>query len=577
MKRCFQQRIAVTMMLLPLLLLGTALAGESPRKSASRQRGAPTSSEPQLKIVVGGGATLEFVETPLDDVIELLKSHEIPFQTAPPPDFRVRGGPTTAQERIEEALGEPTTLEFIETPLQDVVNYLKHLHDIEIQLDLRALEDVGIGSDTPITRNLKGISLRSALRLMLLELDLRYVVRDEVLLITTPSEIGEQPVTRVYCLAPLLDFRESADELAEKLESVFQPVDDQATRLQITPHRQTFVVRGNTGQHETLESLLECLHCAVGQRNCAQSCRCRSTSGGINRFERIVRSPAESKIEAALNDPTQLEFIETPLQDVIDFLKDMHDIEIQIDNRALEDVGIGSDTPITMSLKGVSLRSALRLMLRQLDLTFVIRDEVLLITPIDFSDAISTRVYSVAELLDFGEPADELAETLQIAIAGREGPPAPVPVGEAKKKEGRAKLRIVPYRNAIIVVGSSSEHEMLVRLLHDLSLGLQGRTISPAVPEKASASGTKPSRQRARKPRSKRRDKADDEEKPDKPGVVDDPFAGGADDKDPFGGGGGADSDPFGGGGDDEDPFGPSKEDRNDDPFGATDGEDPFG
>jgi len=34
-----------------------------------------------------------------------------------------------------------------------------------------------------------------------------------------------------------------------------------------------------------------------------------------------------------------LEFIETPLQDVIDFLKETHKIEIQIDRRALDDVG----------------------------------------------------------------------------------------------------------------------------------------------------------------------------------------------------------------------------------------------
>ncbi len=74
-----------------------------------------------------------------------------------------------------------------------------------------------------------------------------------------------------------------------------------------------------------------------------------------------------------------MEFIETPLQDVIDFLKDFHQIEIQIDQKSLDDVGIGTDTPITRNLKGITLRSALRLLLRDLDLTYLIRDEVLLI------------------------------------------------------------------------------------------------------------------------------------------------------------------------------------------------------
>ena len=64
------------------------------------------------------------------------------------------------------------------------------------------------------------------------------------------------------------------------------------------------------------------------------------------------RGQAEKKISEALKSPTQLEFIETPLQDVVDYLKDFHDIEIQIDNRALDDVGIGSDTPITQEPQG---------------------------------------------------------------------------------------------------------------------------------------------------------------------------------------------------------------------------------
>ena len=76
-------------------------------------------------------------------------------------DLAARGA---AEKKITDELHSPTTLEFIETPLADVVDYLKDLHNIEIQIDNKALEDVGGSTDTPITRNLKGISLRSALR-----------------------------------------------------------------------------------------------------------------------------------------------------------------------------------------------------------------------------------------------------------------------------------------------------------------------------------------------------------------------------------------------------------------------------
>ena len=64
--------------------------------------------------------------------------------------------------------------------------------------------------------------------------------------------------------------------------------------------------------------------------------------------------PAELKILAALDGPTTMEFTDTPLRDVIDYLKDSHRIPIVIDNPALEEVGIGTDTPMTTNLKGVS-------------------------------------------------------------------------------------------------------------------------------------------------------------------------------------------------------------------------------
>jgi hypothetical protein len=110
----------------------------------------------------------------------------------------------SAEEKIFDALQDTTTLEFIETPLRDIMEYVEDLHGIEIEIDYRALEDIGISAETPITRNLKGISLRSALKLMLRELDLTYTVRDEVLQITTPEEVAEDLTAKVYPVADLV-------------------------------------------------------------------------------------------------------------------------------------------------------------------------------------------------------------------------------------------------------------------------------------------------------------------------------------------------------------------------------------
>jgi hypothetical protein len=86
-------------------------------------------------------------------------------------------------------------------------------------------------------------------------------------------------------------------------------------------------------------------------------------------WEQPGADPREAGIRAALDTKTDIKFIETPFRSVIDDLKQRHDIEIQLDTRALDDAAIPRETPITRNIKGVTLRSALNLLLDDLDLT----------------------------------------------------------------------------------------------------------------------------------------------------------------------------------------------------------------
>lgn len=108
------------------------------------------------------------------------------------------------QKRIEDALQLPTEVDFVEVPLTDAIEYLKDLHGIEIQLDRYALAEDGLRTDIPITRGFKGISLRSALRVILADFDLTYVVQDDVLLITTQERARNTRKTKVYAIGDLM-------------------------------------------------------------------------------------------------------------------------------------------------------------------------------------------------------------------------------------------------------------------------------------------------------------------------------------------------------------------------------------
>ncbi len=126
---------------------------------------------------------------------------------------------------IKKALNETTSLEFIESPLTDVVDYLKQKHHIEIQLDTRSLQDASIeASTTQVTRRMTDVTLRSALHLVLQEYELTYVVRDEALLITSKTAADSMLETRVYPVGDLI-YRSEADR-RERRYADFQSLID---------------------------------------------------------------------------------------------------------------------------------------------------------------------------------------------------------------------------------------------------------------------------------------------------------------------------------------------------------------
>jgi len=97
-------------------------------------------------------------------------------------------------------------------------------------------------------------------------------------------------------------------------------------------------------------------------------------------LEQHRADPREASIRAALEQKTDIKYIEKPFSGVFDDLQQRHAINIQLDLRALDDANIPRDTPVSKSIKGVTLRSALNLLLDDLDLTYVIQNGVLKIT-----------------------------------------------------------------------------------------------------------------------------------------------------------------------------------------------------
>jgi tetratricopeptide (TPR) repeat protein len=87
------------------------------------------------------------------------------------------------------------------------------------------------------------------------------------------------------------------------------------------------------------------------------------------------RGSGIARIHAQLDKKMDLEFVDTSLKEVIEEIMRRNKIPIIIDTTSLEDFGIGTETPISIRLRQVSLKSTLDLILGPLDLSYVIRND----------------------------------------------------------------------------------------------------------------------------------------------------------------------------------------------------------
>ena len=89
------------------------------------------------------------------------------------------------------------------------------------------MDAVAIGTDTPVTKNLKGVSLKSALRLILHELDLQCAIHDGALLITTKEAAENMLVKRTYPVGDIMtaagNSQPDLNALIEMIQCTIQP------------------------------------------------------------------------------------------------------------------------------------------------------------------------------------------------------------------------------------------------------------------------------------------------------------------------------------------------------------------
>lgn len=120
-----------------------------------------------------------------------------------------------------------------------------------------------------------------------------------------------------------------------------------------------------------------------------------------NRDQQTQLSPREQEIQRKLETSVEMKYRDSPLGEVLDELSAVTGVPIVIDQRALSAIRITRDTPVSKSVNSrLPLKSALNILLEDLDLTYVLKNDVLNVTSREARRTMTySRTYRVADLV----------------------------------------------------------------------------------------------------------------------------------------------------------------------------------
>ncbi len=112
----------------------------------------------------------------------------------------------TAQERaILEALKKPVKVDYNMDTFQSVIDHLSKQMGLNVLIDKQSMEEANVTYDTPITLRFdRPVSARTALKRVLANVGMTYVVRKENIEVTTIARAKEMMTTRTYYIGDLM-------------------------------------------------------------------------------------------------------------------------------------------------------------------------------------------------------------------------------------------------------------------------------------------------------------------------------------------------------------------------------------
>jgi hypothetical protein len=333
-----------------------------------------------------------------------------------------------ADARIRAALAQRVEeVAFEDTPLADVVAYLTELMGVNVHVHWARLEDYGVARETAVSMKLHDVTVERVLRLVLNEIrevPVDYQIEDGVLLISTQEGILRNLTTQVYDVRDLLG----------------------APRTAVGPGALARMSPGKDG------SFTPSAAGAAGAR---------------------PEGASSSVVSSALDKIVQLTVQDHSLETVMAWLTAQSGVNVVVEWEELSQNGVERDSPISLALKDLPLRTVLAEVLRkagrsEVELAYAIEDGLLRIAtrerlvqigalPQEESGGLGTSGRDEPDG-DFDVAADELVAMIQRAIEPWSW--------EANGADNGGHLEV--YRGLLVARTAGPMHEKLARLLNDM-------------------------------------------------------------------------------------------------------------
>ncbi|WP_197168117.1 RNA polymerase sigma factor [Neorhodopirellula pilleata] len=126
-------------------------------------------------------------------------------------------------QQFETALNQSLSLDFIDAPLEEVVEMISAEIEVPIMIDKPALENFGLTADVPIDFVSNQLPARSVLKQIFQDLDLAYSYQNGMIVIGTDESVQSRLLSRIYFLEGTGLPRGDYEEALSLIQTSIQP------------------------------------------------------------------------------------------------------------------------------------------------------------------------------------------------------------------------------------------------------------------------------------------------------------------------------------------------------------------